>query len=252
MPESERFHETVRREFSKKAVREAVEAGDALVRTAGSLDEALCHFQEPEFHKMEPQWEFTRENSSWVEEYAEEMMEEMRIGVTASYMRPPPAAPRRRGLPYKEDDTLELMEGLWKDISKGRMFMCSFETLGGYASDIEMTPTTLVPKRNPDQTLSTEKRIIADLRRINLYFDQSEDYPVVLPTVEALARKIVCLKRKFPTQPVLLTKRDIKSAFRLIRLHPQMAKVMGTEMRGYHFECLGDIVLFYGVLPFGW
>ena len=156
------------------------------MRAAGSLDEALCHFQEPEFRKMEPQCEFIRENSSRIEEYAGEMMEEMRIGVTATYMRPPPATPRGRGLPYKEDDTLELMAGLWKDISKGRMFMCSFETSGGYAADIETTPTTLVPIRNPDRTLSTEKRIIADLRRINLYFDQIEDYTVVLPTVEAL------------------------------------------------------------------
>ena len=252
MPESERFHQVVRQEFSKKAVKEAVEAGDALVKAAGSLDEALYHFQEPEFRKLAPQCEFIRDNKMWIEEYAEEMMEEMRIGATASYMRPPPVTPRRRGLPYKEDDSLELMQGLWKDITKGRMFMCSFETIGGFSSDIEMTPTTLVPKRNPDRSLSTEKRIIADLRRINLYFDQSEDYPAVLPTVDALAKKIVCLKRKFPTQPVLLTKRDIKSAFRLIRLHPLMAKVMGTEMRGHHFECVDDVVIFYGVLPFGW
>ena len=52
--------------------------------------------------------------------------------------------------------------------------------------------------------------------------------------------------------PVMLAKRDIKSAFRLIRLHPLMAKVMGTEMRGHHFGLSGDVVVFYGVLPFGW
>ena len=68
--------------------------------------------------------------------------------------------------------------------------MCSFESIGGYHADIEMTPTTMVPKRNPDRSLSTEKRIIADLRRINLYFGQSTDYPAVFPTVDSLARKV--------------------------------------------------------------
>ena len=31
-----------------------------------------------------------------------------------------------------------------------------------------------------------------------------------------------------------------------------MAKVIGSEMRGHHFGLPGDIVIFYGVLPFGW
>ena len=31
-----------------------------------------------------------------------------------------------------------------------------------------------------------------------------------------------------------------------------MSKVMGAEMRGRHFGLIDDIVLFYGVLPFGW
>ena len=31
-----------------------------------------------------------------------------------------------------------------------------------------------------------------------------------------------------------------------------MSKVMGTEMRGYHFGMTDDVVLMYGVLPFSW
>ena len=60
------------------------------------------------------------------------------------------------------------------------------------------------------------------------------------------------MKRKFSTRPILLTKRDIKSDFRLIRLHPLMANVMGAELSGHHFNLNDDIVLFYGALPFGW
>ena len=90
------------------------------------------------------------------------MMGGVRIGATASYTRPPPLAPRRRGLPYKEGDSEEITKEMWGDISKGGMFLRSFEVAGGYLADIEMTPTTLAPKRNPDRSLSSEKRIISD------------------------------------------------------------------------------------------
>ena len=133
------------------------------------------------------------------------------------------------------------------------MFVRNFEDIGCYPSDIEMTPTTLAPRRDPDRTISSGKRAIADLLRINLFFDQSEDYPATLPTVEALARKIIWLWGKIPNISRDARKeRDIKSAFRLVRLHPRMAKVMGAEMRGRHFGMSGDIVVMFGVLPFGW
>ena len=63
---------------------------------------------------------------------------------------------------------------------------------------------------------------------------------------------IVALKRKFPLSDVVMTKRDIKSALRLIRIHPHLSRVMATEFSGHHFGLKEDVIVFYGVLPFGW
>ena len=138
------------------------------------------------------------------------------------------------------------------DISKGRMFVCGSECIGGDDAKIEATPTTLVPIRNPDRSRSSDKRVISDLRRINLYFKNDSLYRAELPTVRDFARRIVALKRKFSLSDVVMAKRDIKSAFRLIRIHPHLSRVMVTEFSGHHFGLKEDILVFYGVLPFGW
>ena len=132
------------------------------------------------------------------------------------------------------------------------MFICGTSLVGGEETWIEATPSTLALWRNPDRSRSTDKRVISDLRVINLYFDTTDVYPVDLPTVKELARRIVAIKRKFPQTCVMLAKRDIESAFRLIRTHLQLSRVMVTEFAGHHFGLQGGILMFYGVLPFGW
>ena len=75
------------------------------------------------------------------------------------------------------------------------MFSFGTDCVGGDTSQVEATPSTLVPKRNPDRSRSSETRAISHLRRINLYFGNSEIYPAELPTVRDLANRIVALKR---------------------------------------------------------
>ena len=239
-------------EFSRNAAKEAAQAGNRLVESTGSLDLDVMAFQEVEFRKLDPQREYINQNRSRIPQLAAEMEEIMRIGVTANYSRPPPSIPRRKGSPYKDKDSLEIVEKLWADVRKGRIFICGTKCIGGDNAQIEATPSTLVPKRNPDRSWSSEKRVIADLRRINLYFDNQELYLVELPTVKDFARGIISLKRKSPLSDVALAKRDIKSAFRLIRIHPQLSRVMVTEFGGRHFGLEEDVLLFYGVIPFGW
>ena len=130
--------------------------------------------------------------------------------------------------------------------------MCGTSIVGGNESWIEATPSTHVLKRNPDRSWSTEQRAKADLRRINLYFDTTDVYPAELPTVQELARSIAALNSKFPQTCVILAKRAIGSSFRLIRMRPQLSRVTVTEFDGHHFGLEDDILMFYGVPPFGW
>ena len=155
--ETNEFHRKSKVDYSLQNICDVVAAGNALVKSAGSLDGALCQSQEHEFRKQEEQLEFVRDNARWIPSVAEEMMEVLRVGVTASYSRPSPSLPRRKGLPYRSKDAEGVLQNLRPDVSKGRIFVCGSVAVGGDASDIEATPSTLVLKRNPDRSWSTEK-----------------------------------------------------------------------------------------------
>ena len=117
----------------------------------------------------------------------------------------------------------------------GGLFLRGTDCPVGEAARIEETPSTLVPKRNPDRSWIEGKRAISDLRRINIYFGNGEVRPVELPKIRDLAKRIVALKRKSLQADLLLTKRGIESAFRLIRTHPHLDKVTVTEFPRRHF-----------------
>ena len=149
--EAMNFHRKIDCEFSLANVKSIAQAGNELVRSAGSLEKALCYFQEVEFRKLNTQMEYIQQNRAWIPHLADEMSEVMRIGATADYRRPPPTSPRRRGFPYKGKETLGIVQKMRNDIAKGRMFVCGTECIGGENAQVEATPTTLAPKRNPDR-----------------------------------------------------------------------------------------------------
>ena len=68
---------------------------------------------------------------------------------------------------------LTIGEKFWKDILNGRMFVCTTGSLSLHAP-LEATPTTMAGKKNPDRTISLDKRMIADLRRVNLSFPDGQ------------------------------------------------------------------------------
>ena len=95
--ETVEYHRKVRNDYSVEAARDIVNAGNAAVHTAGGLDEALFQFQEHEFRLLQPQFDYIRENQQWIPQLADEMLETMRVGVTANYTRPRPVrAPAKR------------------------------------------------------------------------------------------------------------------------------------------------------------
>ena len=155
-----------------------------------------------------------------------------------------------RGLPYNASSTNPIAEKFRGDIRAQRLSVCSTLSVT-LDTPIEATPTTTVGKKNPDRSISHDRGAIADLRRVNVGFDISQFYPVRVPSVESIARLLVSLTVLLPGFEIEVAKRDIASAFRLLRLHPALALVMCTELPGCELGRARDVVVFYLVMPFG-
>ena len=75
-------------------------------------------------------------------------------------------------------------------------------------------------EKNPDRAISQGRGRIADLRRVYLSSPPNQYYKVSSPSVEEISWAIAKLQAQNPDEEVMMTKRDIASAFRLIRLNP--------------------------------
>ena len=131
------------------------------------------------------------------------------------------------------------------------MFICSAKTVGSNP-EIMSSPSTLAPKRLPDRTLSSDKRLIAGMRKVNNYTSKLDYRLMTVPSIQSLAKKVALLKRRFPGQRLVCAKRDIDSAFPRLNLHPDAVVMMNTELKGEELGLEQDPIIFYPVLPFGW
>ena len=240
--------------FSEEKLRSLAREGDILIRQCGGLYPALAAFQESEMRAPNEQLDFAHEHALLFPAQYPAVTDILIQGVTAVYNRGVGVAPRVRGLPYNmtsPDQTLLIASKLWKDIAHRRIFVCSAAVVGE-DSPIEATPTTTVEKKNPDRTISADRRVIAGMRRINVGFNPEQYYPIRAPTVESIARLLVALTTLFPGWDIQMAKRDIASAFRLIRLHPSLSLLMCAELPGVSLGHSHDAILLYMVMPFGW
>lgn len=117
------------------------------------------------------------------------------------------------------------------------------------------TPTTTVQKRLTGRTMSSDFRLIPDLRYTDL-FCFNTDYPgVKMADVEKNAEKAVALKMRWPPLPILCDKRDTDASFHRVRVHPDMSIILRTEFQAtlMGIDDPGDTaILLYLALPYGW
>ena len=99
--ETAEYHRNVQNDYSTETVRAIVKAGNAAVHTSGGMGDALFQFQEHEFRPVQPQFDYIQENQHWIPQLADEMLETMRVGVTASYTRPPTSNSQTKGVPVQ-------------------------------------------------------------------------------------------------------------------------------------------------------
>ena len=69
--------------------------------------------------------------------------------------------------------------------------------------------------------------------------------------MESIARLLDTMAVSFPRIDIQMAKRDIGSAFRLLRLRPSWSLLMCTELPGCFLGYAHDLVLIYRVIPFG-
>ena len=131
------------------------------------------------------------------------------------------------------------------------MIVCPTPTIDT-TCPIQATPAITAGKKNADRIVSQDRRIIADTRRVNHVFDPRQYYIAMAPTMTGVARTIIALVRKRPRIQIVMAKRDIASALRLLRVYPALAQLMVTELPGRRVGLEPDIVLFHLVMPFGW
>ena len=134
--------------------------------------------------------------------------------------------------PSVEEHMAEYLKAMWKDSVKGRLLVCT-EASGSWLGDVSAHNVHRVPKRMAGLVLD-EGRFISDMRRQNVFMPKESVHTVVLPTLKEVARRIVQMVNIFPGVRMLIGKRDVASAFKLINLRPQDCGQFATELPGVH------------------
>ena len=245
-PTVEEFYNAATGDFDRNTFRDAVANGDKLATQAGSIKQAPQWAQEHEMRKLDKQVQFANENSELFGEAAGRLLPSLRSGVMADYVNIENQVPRPRGLPRKGADSSEteiILGKLRRDIVKNRMFICSTATIDT-SCPIQATPTTTVEKKNADRTISLERRAIADVRQVNMGFGTRQYYIVKVPSTTDVARTLIALVRKRPGIQIVMAKRGISSAFRLLSAHPKLAQFTAAGIPGRDVGLPNDVLLF--------
>ena len=236
-------------EYSLANLRAVAAIGDRLINHYGTLHRALRAVQEPKMIAQDNLVQNAREYLTHDPDLQEDVINLHRIGATPKYRGKEPGTFRVRGLPHNPSEQDFIMSKLWSYVNAGKMFVCNS---GAIPVDDQyiVSPSTTVAKKLPDRTVSNDRRVILDVRRVNLKCPKEDYWKVQTPMLEDLARKYCRLKTSAPGIKVVGTKRDIDAAFTRCRLHPDSCTLFGTE-----FEVDKDrgdsVVFFYLVLPFG-
>eukprot|EP00435_Cladocopium_sp_Y103_P066065 s1381_g28.t1 len=115
-----------------------------------------------------------------------------------------------------------------KDVKKHRVLVVdgSLPELTGTMS----SPFEAVAKMLPDRTLSKEMRVVHDQRAINYGTTKYLHPPALQPTHAQVAKRILWAKGRNPGLPVLLAKKDIAGAFRLLWVDPADVELFAADL----------------------
>ena len=156
----------------------------------------------------------------------------------------PPVRTRQQAYASANDDPTATASELWSDLVNGRLFLISdnSEQATGDLMESKLTFVTQPDITNPG---CAKTRYISDPRVAVNERVFGENHPACIVTRhQHVARRLMLCKRRYPGIPVLLSKRDVKSAFKLIPI-----AVFGLPYMGCRFS---SFICIYLALFFGW
>ena len=155
----------------------------------------------------------------------------------------------------------QVFQQVAKDVKKHRVLVADsmLPELGSTVS----SPFEAVDKMLPDRTISRDKRVVHDQRTVNCGTSKFWHPPALQPLHSQVARRILWAKHRCPGLPVLMAKKDISGAFRLLWVDPadvelfagdlpwQPHKAFPGQEDGPENPVEGDITVVYLVSSFG-
>eukprot|EP00971_Amphidinium_carterae_P167339 3315814-Amphidinium_carterae.1 len=133
-----------------------------------------------------------------------------------------------------------------EDAAKGRVLLV---TRGCKGSEwVIPSPQGAVEKQNPDRTMSGEYRFINDLRTVNNHCAKNDSPPAKQCTHKQLARLVAWWKARLPQVKILMCKKDVSAAFKLIWLKEDACRVMAVQLLGKQWNLDTDVYAVYLVL----
>ena len=210
--------------------RRVCKAGNALLEEGGSVQraaEALWTVRE----------ELGRHNLQGVEDgdleellhpdHLAYMREIRREGMPARYVgersrvRADPHPRARANLP-------QVFKQLMKDVAKHRILVV--DSKHPNLKHTAASPFEAVPKMLPNRALSAEVRLVHDQRSINGGTSKELHPPALQPTHQQVVRRILFWKGRYPKVPIVLAKKDVAGAFRLLWLDPKDVELFAGEV----------------------
>ena len=122
----------------------------------------------------------------------------------------------------------QVYKQIWKDVRKMRVLLAPQCHPGLHATT--SSPFEAVDKMLPDRSIAPDKRIVHDQRGVNARTDKGLHPPAIQPRHEQIARLILRTKARYPGVPVLMAKKDIAGAFRLLWVDPADVELFAGDL----------------------
>ncbi|CAE6959396.1 unnamed protein product [Symbiodinium sp. CCMP2592] len=116
---------------------------------------------------------------------------------------------------------------IWKDVCKLRVLVVP---AGLEMGPVISSPFDAVDKMLPDRSIAPDKRIVHDQRVINEGTHKEWHPPSVQPRHEQIARLVLFAKCQLPGVEVLMSKKDVAGAFRLLWVDPRDAELFAGDL----------------------